>query len=65
MTGDLFFSSSTGSADFAQRAVSPRRELGAYEALWAREGTSFKSLARDFPRPRRRDPLRLRIQYRY
>jgi DNA processing protein len=47
MTGDLF-SSSTASADFAQCAMSPRRELGAYEALWAQEGTSFKSLARDF-----------------
>lgn len=27
------------------RAISPQRELGAYEALWARQGTSYKSLA--------------------
>lgn len=33
------------SPDFRARAVMPARELGAYEALWAREGTSFKSLA--------------------
>lgn len=32
-------------ADFEARSVMPARELGAYEALWAREGTSFKSLA--------------------
>jgi hypothetical protein len=31
--------------DFADHAVSPRRELGAYEALWAREKTWFKSIA--------------------
>ena len=31
--------------DFRARAVMPARELGAYEALWAREGTSFKTLA--------------------
>jgi DNA processing protein len=31
--------------DFAQRAVSPFLELGAYEALWDQEGTSFKSIA--------------------
>jgi DNA processing protein len=30
------------------RAVMPGRELGAYEALWAREGTSFKTLADTF-----------------
>lgn len=33
------------SPDFRARAVMPARELGAYEALWAREGTSFKTLA--------------------
>jgi DNA processing protein len=33
------------SADFESRAVMPVRELGAYEALWAREGASFKTLA--------------------
>lgn len=36
------------SADFEKRAVSPIRELGAYEALWAREGTNFKSIANIF-----------------
>lgn len=30
------------------RAISPQRELGAYEALWAQEGTSYKSLAQMF-----------------
>ncbi len=35
-------------ADFQERAVMPARELGAYEALWAREGTTFKSLAEMF-----------------
>ncbi len=47
MTNDLF-SESAAAADFVARAVSPRRELGAYEALWAREGTWFKSIAEDF-----------------
>ena len=32
-------------ADFEARAVVPARELGAYEAIWAREGTSFKTIA--------------------
>lgn len=32
-------------ADFRERAVMPARELGAYEALWAREGASFKKIA--------------------
>jgi DNA processing protein len=31
--------------DFAQRAVSPFLELGAYEALWDEQSTSFKSIA--------------------
>lgn len=31
--------------DFAQRAVSPFQELGAYESLWDQQGASFKSLA--------------------
>src|ERR1700722_5435466 len=35
-------------ADFESRAVMPLREMGAYEALWAREGTSFKTLADTF-----------------
>jgi DNA processing protein len=34
--------------DFAERAVSPARELGAYEALWAQEGAWFKSIADRF-----------------
>jgi DNA processing protein len=47
MSKDLF-SQSAGAANFAERAISPRRELGAYEALWARDGTWFKSIAEDF-----------------
>ena len=43
MTQDLF--PETASVDFAERAVSPRRELGAYEALWARDGTWSQSPA--------------------
>jgi DNA processing protein len=35
-------------ADFQARAVMPARELGAYEALWAQKGASFKSLAEKF-----------------
>lgn len=35
-------------ADFETRAVMPSREMGAYEALWAREGTTFKTLAEIF-----------------
>jgi DNA processing protein len=35
-------------ADFEARAVMPARELGAYEALWAKDGASFKQLADDF-----------------
>jgi DNA processing protein len=35
-------------AGLESRAVMPGRELGAYEALWAREGTSFKTLADTF-----------------
>jgi DNA processing protein len=31
--------------DVEARAVMPARELGAYEALWARDGTTFKTLA--------------------
>ena len=47
MSTDLF-SSSAATADFVARAISPKRELGAYEALWAREGAWFKSIAEDF-----------------
>ena len=37
-------------ADFQARAVMPARELGAYEALWDKAGTSFKTLAEVFRR---------------
>ncbi len=37
-----------GSPDFAQRAISPFVELGAYEALWDRDLASFKSIAERF-----------------
>lgn len=37
--------SHAATADFQSRAVMPARELGAYEALWAKEGTTFKTLA--------------------
>jgi DNA processing protein len=43
---DLVFQAST--ADFEARAIRPARELGAYEALWSREGASFKKLAQMF-----------------
>lgn len=36
------------SGDFEQRAVSPLRELGAYEALWDSPGMSFKRIAEIF-----------------
>src|SRR5262245_1506509 len=38
-------SQAAAAADFESRAVLPARELGAYEALWAKEGASFKRLA--------------------
>lgn len=40
--------SQAAAADFEARAILPARELGAYEALWAQEGTSFKRLAEMF-----------------
>lgn len=40
---DLF--SGAAATDFAARAIVPARELGAYEALWAREATTFKVIA--------------------
>jgi DNA processing protein len=43
---DLF--ENTAASNFAERAVSPKRELGAYEALWSRKGIWFKSLAENF-----------------
>ncbi len=36
------------SGDFASRAVSPLRELGAYEALWTEPKASFKTLSEKF-----------------
>src|SRR5438067_66063 len=35
-------------ADALERPISPLLEMGAYEALWAREGMSFKKLAELF-----------------
>jgi len=40
--------SQAAAADIESRAVMPARELGAYEALWAAEGASFKKLAEMF-----------------
>lgn len=37
-----------GSVDFAQRAISPFQELGAYESLWDEQNASFKSIADRF-----------------
>ena len=37
-----------GQSDFATWAVSPFREMGAYEALWCQQETTFSSLARRF-----------------
>ena len=39
-----------GRTDFEARAVSPFREMGAYEALWSQPGTTFRSLAERFAR---------------
>ena len=35
-------------SSFEARAISPFREMGAYEALWCQKGTTFNSLARRF-----------------
>jgi DNA processing protein len=35
-------------ADFESRAISPLRELGAYEVLWDRPDTTFKTLSQKF-----------------
>jgi DNA processing protein len=45
---DDLVSRAAADAGFAERAVSPQRELGAYEALWAREGESLESIAERF-----------------
>ena len=44
MNGEL----ALNGADFEARAISPLRELGAYEALWDDDKTSFKSIAELF-----------------
>lgn len=38
------------SATFQERAISPFHEMGAYEALWSRPDTTFKSLSEQFAR---------------
>lgn len=43
-------------SSFEERAISPFREMGAYEALWAEPRASFKSLARRFARHPQRAP---------
>src|SRR5665213_2900747 len=40
--------SQAAAVDFEERAIMPARELGAYEALWDREGATFKRLADEF-----------------
>ena len=35
-------------SSFEDRAVSPFREMGAYEALWCKQGTTFNTLAKQF-----------------
>ncbi len=46
MTRELDFAS----AGFEARAISPFREMGAYEALWSEPGATFKSLSERFAR---------------
>ena len=46
MTAELAFDGS----DFEARAISPFREMGAYEALWTEPKTTFKSLSERFAR---------------
>ena len=41
MLGELPF----GPPDFESLAISPLKELGAYEAMWGEKGTSFKKIA--------------------
>ena len=47
MTPDLFHNA-VQRADQLAQVISPRRELGAYEALWAKDGAWFKSIAEQF-----------------
>ena len=58
---DDLFSRAAASADFAERAISPKRELGAYEAMWAREGAWFTSIAQTFTQHPDSIPIRLRF----
>jgi DNA processing protein len=39
------FAQAASTADFELRAISPVQELGAYEALWVRDGATFKTIA--------------------
>ena len=43
-------------SDFQARAVSPFHEMGAYEALWAERGTTFKSISEQFAQHRESIP---------
>ena len=47
MSLDLF-SPAASAATLPHRAISPECELGAYEALWARQDPGFKSVAGAF-----------------
>ena len=47
MSLDLF-SQTAPDADVPHRVIAPEYELGAYEALWARQGTGLKSIAEAF-----------------
>src|SRR5262245_48928656 len=42
------FTARSDDAAPALTAISPRREMGAYEALWLEKGASFKSIAEKF-----------------
>ena len=37
-----------GHTSFEARAISPFQEMGAYEAMWCKKGTTFNSLAKQF-----------------
>ena len=47
MSLDLF-SQTAPAPDVPHRTIAPEDELGAYEALWARQETGFKSIAQAF-----------------
>ena len=42
-------------------AISPRHEMGAYEALWLEKGASFKTMAEKFAADPKGAAVRLRI----